>query len=115
MLAQMAETGGRVMSEYQFCTAYINWRNVQEFKKNNEQYYREDAHLLYEIVVALVVRKWRKGQKNHASRMTDYRYRGCGYKLNYCPECGRDLRNDGRGEKWSITEESTTTYLTADT
>lgn len=31
------------------------------------------------------------GNKRHAGRTTDYRNRGIGYKLNYCPECGRKL------------------------
>ena len=44
-----------------------------------------------EWTVALVCRSWAPGNKRHASRTTDYRYRGIGYKLNYCPECGRKL------------------------
>ena len=44
-----------------------------------------------EWTVALVRRSWVPGNKRHAGRTTDYRNRGIGYKLNYCPECGRKL------------------------
>lgn len=67
--------------ECHFCAAYKSWQKATSFNNG----------LLYEMVVALVVRSWRKGHKNQASRTTDYRYRGCGYKLNYCPECGRRI------------------------
>lgn len=67
--------------ECHFCAACKSWKDAQE--PNNG--------LLHEMVVALVIRTWRKGHKNLASRTTDYRYRGCGYKLNYCPECGRRI------------------------
>lgn len=45
-----------------------------------------------EYTVALVIHHWikRKGKQN-AGRTTDYRYRGLGYKLNFCPECGRKV------------------------
>lgn len=67
--------------ECHFCAAYNAWKNAQ----------KSDNGLLHEIVVALVIRSWTKGHKNQSSRITDYRYRGCGYKLNYCPECGRRI------------------------
>ena len=43
--------------------------------------------------VAMVKRQWLKGRsKRTASRSVGFRYRGIGYDLNYCPECGKDLR-----------------------
>lgn len=30
--------------------------------------------------------------KRQAGRTVDYRNQGLGYKLNYCPECGRKIR-----------------------
>lgn len=52
-----------------------------------------DAELYHEYSVAIVRRTWTKaGGKRNAGRVTDYRYKGCGYKLNYCPECGRKLK-----------------------
>lgn len=48
--------------------------------------------LLHEYRVALVCRSWKKGNKLHAGRTTDYMRAGRGYPLNYCPECGRPLR-----------------------
>lgn len=41
--------------------------------------------------VAIVARTFVKGHRGSRGRDTDYAYRGCGYKLNFCPECGRKL------------------------
>lgn len=47
----------------------------------------------HEYNVALVIRSWTKEKgKKRASRLADYRYQGIGYKLNYCPECGKTIR-----------------------
>lgn len=46
-----------------------------------------------EYAVAIITRSWySKSGKKHATRTTDYMYTGLGYKLNYCPECGRELK-----------------------
>lgn len=43
--------------------------------------------------VALVDRIFVKGRKGGASSTsTDYRNKGCGYQLNFCPECGKYLK-----------------------
>lgn len=71
-----------------FCESYTIHKNVGDFKA-----YRPDGDKWrQEITVALVVRDWTEqmGKKN-AARTTDYRYRGLGYKLNFCPECGKKL------------------------
>lgn len=41
--------------------------------------------------VAIITRIFIKGQKGSRGTVVDYRYRGCGYELNFCPECGRKL------------------------
>lgn len=41
--------------------------------------------------VAIVKRLFVKGRYGSQSTSTDYRYRGCGYPLNYCPECGKKM------------------------
>lgn len=41
--------------------------------------------------VAIVSRIFIKGRRGCQGRSTDYRNRGCGYVLNYCPECGRKM------------------------
>ena len=47
----------------------------------------------HEYTVALVIRSWYADKgKRRAGRTTDYRNQGIGYRLNYCPECGRYLR-----------------------
>ena len=74
-----------------FCEAYENRIKAHEFKNSHPEYY--DGERFYqEITVAMVIRNWTKARgKAHAGRTTDYRFRGLGYKLNYCPECGRKL------------------------
>ena len=76
-----------------FCESYKSWKSVNEFKQDHPEYYGDDP-LMYELVVAMVIKTWRKGRKQQASRITDYRYRGCGYALNFCPECGRRLKGE---------------------
>ena len=52
-----------------------------------------DPRVLHEYTAALVRRSWTKEKgKRHAGRTTDYRNQGIGFKLNFCPECGRALR-----------------------
>lgn len=86
-------------SKCRFCESYESWRDVLDFKREHPEYYSEP--ILSEIVVALVVRQWCKGLKRQASRVVDYRFQGCGYALNFCPECGRPLKEkrSGRGNK----------------
>ena len=74
----------------EFCEAYDTQNKIYSFKNNHPEYYEEK--MFYEITVAMVIRTWTKSKgKAHAGRTTDYRFRGLGYKLNYCPECGRKL------------------------
>ena len=76
------------MSECKFC------KNL-EFYKNLDRNQESDPELgryKTEYRAALVIRSWyEKRSKRGAGRTTDYRYRGIGYRLNYCPECGRKL------------------------
>lgn len=73
-----------------FCEALDTQKKIQSFKDKHPEHYEEK--LFYEITVAMVIHSWTKSKgKAHAGRTTDYRFRGLGYKLNYCPECGRKL------------------------
>ena len=46
-----------------------------------------------EYTVAIVKRQWLTGRcKRTANRSINFRYQGIGYKLNYCPECGKSMR-----------------------
>lgn len=72
----------------QFCQAMEDRKQIRDFWRS-----KGDKETCYEFNVALVIRMWKKARgKSTASRTTDYCYRGIGYKLNFCPECGRDLR-----------------------
>ena len=50
-----------------------------------------------EFSVAIVEIQWRNSKKN-ATRTTDYRHLGLGYELNFCPECGKQLRRRKNNE-----------------
>ena len=69
-----------------FCEAMESHRKVDVIMKKHE------PAVYYQYSVAIVKRLFRKGSKGVRATNTDYRYRGCGYALNFCPECGRDLK-----------------------
>lgn len=78
-----------------FCEAMKVKRQIDKF--TNEHQSPEDLKKYgkhkTEYTVAIITRSWySKNGKRHAGRITDYRHMGLGYKLNYCPECGRELK-----------------------
>lgn len=79
------------MSDCRFCESLqLHKRLVRE---NAKEFGTKARHV---YTVALVDRRFCPGVKGVSGRTTDYRYWGCGYQLNYCPECGRKL---GRNRK----------------
>ena len=68
-----------------FCEAMESHRKVDTILK------KHDPDWSQRYSVAIVARSFVKGKKGARSTSTDYRYRGCGYALNFCPECGRSL------------------------
>lgn len=74
-----------------FCDSLRTWKQVKSMDKDTKEEYK----------VAIVIRSWKPKvrSKRHASRITDYRNRGIGYELNYCPECGVQLRGKKIKEK----------------
>lgn len=50
-----------------------------------------DPEAEYRYSVAIVCRRFEKGRRGCQTSHTDYRWRQCGYKLEFCPECGRKL------------------------
>lgn len=76
------------MSDCKFCESLQNHKQIHEFLSKRD---KPGEGLLYEYSVAIVIHSYLKGRKAQAGRSTDYRLRGLGYVLNYCPECGRKL------------------------
>ena len=77
-----------------FCEAYKSKRQADAItdqyqdKEDREQYGKR----MYDYTVALVQHHWyKKLGKRTAGRTTDYRNKGLGFKLNFCPECGRRI------------------------
>lgn len=80
-----------------FCEAMKVKRQIRKF--TNEHQSQEDLKKYgkhkTEYAVAIITRSWySKNGKKHAGRTTDYRHMGLGYKLNYCPECGRKIKDE---------------------
>ena len=80
-----------------FCEALMEHKNIRALF--NQSIKEEHLEKIYEdYTVALVIRSYVKGKKRTAGRTTDYRNRGIGYRLNFCPECGRKLTGGSRHE-----------------
>ena len=77
------------MAECKFCESLADHKRIENFWAEED-----DEPSKYEYTVALVIRSWKPSvrSKRDAGRTTDYRYQGLGYKLNYCPECGKKLK-----------------------
>lgn len=69
-----------------FCEAMKFKRQVTEILK------KDTPELDERYSVAIVTRTFLKGRPGCRGSSTDYRYRGCGYALNFCPECGRQIK-----------------------
>lgn len=72
-----------------FCESLQKYKNIMAFNNANFK-----PKIYEEYNVALVIRSWTKGNKRRAGRTTDYRYQGIGFKLHFCPECGRRLKDE---------------------
>ena len=80
-----------------FCEAMERYRRANAIMK------KHDPEAEYRYSVAIVKRFFVKGRRGCLGTEADFRYRGCGYKLNFCPECGRKLTKnsaiDDRAER----------------
>lgn len=62
--------------------------SMQSYKQADFISRKRCPDMSYRYSVAIVRRIFVKGRKGSRGTSTDYRFRGCGYTLNYCPECG---------------------------
>ena len=76
----------------QFCESFELWKSIE--KRNKKEKAEKSLTWRFEITTALVIHSWIKEirTKRHASRVTDFRNQGLGFKLRFCPECGKKLR-----------------------
>ena len=62
------------------------------YKEIREERNRFDKDCIHdEYTVALVVRS-RRHRKLMGGRLLSFRNKGIGFSLNYCPECGKELK-----------------------
>ena len=82
------------MDKCDFCDNYLM------NKKFDKKYGLSDSgeKMKHDYTVALVIHSWYSSirKKKDAGRVVHYRHNGFGYKLNYCPECGRKLHGKQR-------------------
>lgn len=74
-----------------FCEAMETNRHVEEISRSwtTDAELKRYGRFMVEYSVAIVKRSWyRKMGKKKAGRTVEFRYRGLGFELNYCPECG---------------------------
>ena len=74
-----------------FCEAMQRHRRCETILK------KTDPDMEYRYSVAIVSRMFFKGRPGPRGTRTDYRFRGCGYQLNYCPECGAKIGRELHG------------------
>lgn len=82
------------MKHCKFCEAMKGYKQAEEITRQwNADAEKQLGKYMMVYSVAIVKHSWyRKLGKSHTGRSTDYRYRGLGYTLNYCPECGKSLK-----------------------
>jgi hypothetical protein len=77
-----------------FCKAITDSLICHETQRSQatEKELQEFGTYESEYTVAIVERSWytKRGKKS-ASRTVRFKSRGIGFKLNYCPECGRSV------------------------
>ncbi len=86
------------MSACKFCEAMKTNRQIEELCKTwpTESETEQYGKYMIEYTVAIVKRTWyTKMGKRNSGRSVEYRYRGLGFELNFCPECGTKMK---RGE-----------------
>ena len=73
------------MTECKFCERLEEYERVRLF---HNEYEKDCIH--NEYTVALVIRT-KRHRRLRGGRTVSFRNQGLGFKLNYCPECGRKL------------------------
>ena len=88
------------MSVCKFCEAMKVNRQIEEVSRSlttdeKSKYY---GKYMVEYTVAIVKRSYyRKTGKKKSGRTLEFRHRGLGFELNFCPECGADMREGRQG------------------
>lgn len=82
------------MSKCVFCESLVESKRIDERLARHDP--DPECELEYKYSVAIVKRMFLKGSKGCRGTMTDngFRHYSDGYPLNFCPECGRSLKED---------------------
>lgn len=85
------------MSVCKFCEAMKVNRQIEEVSRSwtTDDEYKRYGKYMVEYTVAIVKRSYyRKTGKKKSGRTLEFRHRGLGFELNFCPSCGADMRKD---------------------
>lgn len=83
------------MAGCKFCEALENKKRFSRYWAKRS---RERPRIGYKYSVALVSRVTSDGRITR-SRELDFRNQGCGYTLNFCPECGKPLKRRNKNNE----------------
>lgn len=89
------------MSVCKFCEAMKVNRQIEEVSRSwtTDEESKHYGKYMVEYTVAIVKRSWyQKIGKRRSGRSVEFRYRGLGFELNFCPECGADMRGGDSNE-----------------
>lgn len=75
-----------------FCKHFKIIKDINDEASKRDELYEQYGDYKHEYTVAIITHSWfTKLGKRNAGRTVDYRKNGNGFKLNYCPECGKEL------------------------
>ena len=84
-----------------FCEAMKANRQIEEISRSwaTDDVLKKYGKYITEYSVAIVKRSYyQKKGKRKSARGVEFRYRGLGFDLNYCPECGADMKEANNAE-----------------
>ena len=75
-----------------FCKHFKIIKDINNEASKRDELYEQYGYYKHEYTVTIITHSWfTKLGKRNAGRTVDYRKDGKGFKLNYCPECGKEL------------------------
>lgn len=80
------------MTECKFCERLEESERKRIF---NNKWDKDCVHNEYTVALVIRIKRHRRLQ---GGRTVSFRNQGLGFKLNYCPECGREIKEAKNGK-----------------